>query len=145
MKNLTYFSLLKYSNIYWVVLCCDVVLLSGEHNTTHRKSLCCFIPILEEDEAFYDMRKKIVRRLPSWQRSGVVSQQRLRLRRFDSLVKRSPKLRSEPVSFLFLVCFSFTTSTSPTAIFNSRTTKILSLLGLRRSKRDTSKYQSLFL
>ena len=49
MKNLTYFSLLKYSNIYWVVLCCDVVLLSGEHNTTqhnttHRKSLCCFIP-----------------------------------------------------------------------------------------------------
>ena len=47
-----------------------------------------------------------MRRLPSWQRFGVVSQQRLRLRRFDSLVKRSPKLRSEPVSFLFLFCFS---------------------------------------
>ena len=55
---------------------------------------------------FLTMRSKIVRRLPSWQRSGVVSQQRLRLRRFDSLVKRSPKLRFEPVSFLFLVCFS---------------------------------------
>ena len=52
------------------------------------------------------MRSKIVRRLPSWQRSDVVSQQRLRLRRFDSLVKRSPELRSEPVSFLFLVFFS---------------------------------------
>ena len=62
--------------------------------------------IWEEDEAFYDMRNKIVRRLPSWQRSGVVSQQRLRLGRFDSLVKRERKLRSEPVSFLFLVCFS---------------------------------------
>ena len=37
---------------------------------------------------------------------GVVSHQRLRLRRFDSLVKRSPKLRSELVSFQFLVCFS---------------------------------------
>ena len=57
---------------------------------------------------FLTMWSKIVRRLPSWQRSGVVSQQRLRLRRFDSLVKRSPKLRSEPVSFLFLVCFSIT-------------------------------------
>ena len=56
---------------------------------------------------FLTMRSKIVRRLPSWQRSGVVSQQRLRLRRFDSLVKRSPKLRSEPVSFLFLVCFFY--------------------------------------
>ena len=55
---------------------------------------------------FLTMRSKIVRRLPSWQRSGVVSQQRLRLRRFDSLVKRSTKLRSELVSFLFLVCFS---------------------------------------
>ena len=54
---------------------------------------------------FLTMRSKIVRRLPSWQRSGVVSQQRLRLRRFDSLIKRSSKLRSEPVSFLFLVCF----------------------------------------
>ena len=46
-----------------------------------------------------------MRRLPSWQRSGVVSQQRLRFRRFDSLVKRAPKFRSEHVSFLFLVCF----------------------------------------
>ena len=61
--------------------------------------------IWEEGEAFYDMRDKIVRRLPSWQRPGVVSQQRLRLRRFDSTVKRVPKLRFEPVSFLFLACF----------------------------------------
>ena len=60
---------------------------------------------LEEGEAFYDMRNKIVRRLPSWQRSGVVSQQRLRLRRL-TLVQRVPKLRFEPVSFLFLACFS---------------------------------------
>ena len=60
---------------------------------------------LEEGEAFYDMRNKIVRRLPSWQRSGVVSQQRLRLRRL-TLVKRVPKLRFEPVSFLFLAFFS---------------------------------------
>ena len=37
----------------------------------------------------------------------VSSHQRVRLRRFDSLVKRSPKLRSEPFSFLFLVCFLF--------------------------------------
>ena len=37
--------------------------------------------------------------------SGVVSQQRLRPRRFDSTVKRVPKLRFEPVSFLFLACF----------------------------------------
>eukprot|EP00493_Phyllostaurus_siculus_P020280 UN20605 len=51
------------------------------------------------------MRSKIVRRLHSRQRPCVVSQQRLRLTRFDSLVKSSPKLRSEPVSFLFLVCF----------------------------------------
>ena len=51
------------------------------------------------------MRSKIVRRLPSWQRSGVVSQQRLRLRRL-TLVKRIPKLRFESVSFLFLACFS---------------------------------------
>ena len=50
---------------------------------------------LEEGEVFYDMRNKIVRRLPSWQRSGV-SQRRLWLRRFDSLIKRSPKVRSEP-------------------------------------------------
>ena len=54
-------------------------------------------PIWEEGEAFDDMRNKIVRRLPSWQRSGVVSQQRLRLRRL-TLVKHVPKLRSEPVS-----------------------------------------------
>ena len=44
-----------------------------------------------------------MRRLHSRQRSGVVSQQRLRPRRFDSTVKRVPKLRFEPVSFLFLV------------------------------------------
>ena len=60
---------------------------------------------LEEGEAFYDMRNKIVRRLPSWQRSGVVSQQRLRLRRL-TLVSCVPKFRFEPVSFLFLACFS---------------------------------------
>ena len=47
-----------------------------------------------------------MRRLHSRQRSGVVSQQRLRPRRFDSTVKRVPKLRFEPVSFLSLVCFS---------------------------------------
>ena len=47
------------------------------------------------------MRSKIVRRLHSWQRSGVVLQQRLRVRRIDNLVKGLPKLRSEPVSFLF--------------------------------------------
>ena len=46
---------------------------------------------------FLTMRSKIVRRLPSWQRSGVVSQQRLRLRRL-TLVKRIPKLRFESVS-----------------------------------------------
>ena len=67
--------------------------------------------IWEEGEAFYNMRSKIMRRLPSWQRSGVVSQQRLRLRRFDRLVKSSPKLMFEPVPFLFLVCFS--TASSP--------------------------------
>ena len=61
--------------------------------------------ILEEGEAFYDMRNKIVRRLPSWQRVVVVSQQRLRLRRL-TLVKRISKLRFESVSFLFLACFS---------------------------------------
>ena len=37
---------------------------------------------------------------------GVASQQRLCPRRFDSTVKRVPKLRFESVSFLFLVCFS---------------------------------------
>ena len=43
--------------------------------------------IWEESEAFYDMRNKIVRRRPSWKLSGVVSKQRLRLRRL-TLVKR---------------------------------------------------------
>ena len=47
---------------------------------------------------------KIVRRLRPRQRSGVASQQRLRPRRFDSTVKRVPKLRFEPVSFPFLAC-----------------------------------------
>ena len=58
----------------------------------------------EEGEAFYDMRNKIVRRLPSWEQSGVVSQQRLRLRRL-TLVKRVSKGRFEYVLFLFLACF----------------------------------------
>ena len=39
------------------------------------------------------------------QQSGVVSQQRLRPRVFDSTVKRVPKLSFEPVSFLLLACF----------------------------------------
>ena len=47
-----------------------------------------------------------MRRHTSRKRYGVASQQRLRPRRFDSIVKRVPKLRFEPVSFLFLVCFS---------------------------------------
>ena len=59
---------------------------------------------LGEGEAFYDMRDKIVRRLPSSQRSGVGSQQRLRLRRLN-LVKRIPKLRFEFVSLLFQLVF----------------------------------------
>ena len=59
---------------------------------------------LEEDKTFQcDMRNKIVRWQPSWQRSGVVSQQRLRLRRL-TLANRVPKLRFEPVSFSF-ACF----------------------------------------
>ena len=45
----------------------------------------------------FTMRSKIVRRLPSWQRSGVVSQQRLRFRRL-TLVKHVPNLRFEHVS-----------------------------------------------
>ena len=45
-----------------------------------------------------------MRRPLSWQRSGVVLQ-RLWLRRLI-FVKRLPKLRFEPVSFLFLACFS---------------------------------------
>ena len=68
------------------------------------------IPItldLEEVKAFYDMRDKIVRRLTSWQWSGVVSQQRLRLGR-STLVKRVQKFRFEPILFLFLACFPFT-------------------------------------
>ena len=58
-----------------------------------------------------------MRRLHSRQRSGVVSQQRLRPRRFDSTVKRVPKLRFEPVSFLFLVCFWIEVTTSRWAIW----------------------------
>eukprot|EP00493_Phyllostaurus_siculus_P004539 UN04560 len=46
------------------------------------------------------MRNKIVRRLHSWQQSGVVSRHQLRLKRW-TLVKRLPKLRFEHVSFLF--------------------------------------------
>ena len=62
---------------------------------------------LEEGAAFYDMGNKIVRRLPFWQRSGVVSQQRLRLRRL-TLVKRIPKLRFESVSNpIFSLFFKF--------------------------------------
>ena len=47
-----------------------------------------------------------MRRLRSRQWSGVVSQQRLRPKRFDSAVKRVRKLKSEPFPFLFFVCFS---------------------------------------
>eukprot|EP00493_Phyllostaurus_siculus_P014311 UN14529 len=54
-------------------------------------------------KAFYEMRNNIVRPLPSWQRSGVVSQ-RLWLRRL-TLIKRIH------VSFLFLACFSIEIST----------------------------------
>ena len=62
-------------------------------------------PSLEDDEAFFlQCEAKMVRRHTSRQRSGVVSQQRLRPRRFDSTVKRLQKIRFEPVSFLFLVC-----------------------------------------
>ena len=47
--------------------------------------------VLEEDgEFFQQCAVRIVRRLHSRQRSGVVSQQRLRLRRLDSLVTCSP-------------------------------------------------------
>ena len=60
---------------------------------------------LEEDDAFFlQCEAKIVRRHNSRKRSGVASQQRLRPRRFDSTVKSVPRLRFEPVSFLFLVC-----------------------------------------
>ena len=52
----------------------------------------------------YEANINLVRRHTSRQRSGVLSQQRLRPRRFDSTVKRVPKLRFERVSFLFLVC-----------------------------------------
>ena len=51
------------------------------------------------------MQSKIVRRLPSWQRSGLVSQQRLRLR-YLNLAKHVPRLRFESVSLLFLAYFS---------------------------------------
>ena len=62
---------------------------------------------LEEDEAFFTMRSKDseTTHLQAAVRTGVASQQRLRPRRFDSTVKRLPKLRFEPVSFLFLVNF----------------------------------------
>ena len=53
----------------------------------------------------FGLGRRLVRRLPSWQRPGVVSQQRLWVRRL-TLVNRVPKLRFEPVSFLFLACFS---------------------------------------
>ena len=53
---------------------------------------------------FLQCEAKIVRRHTSRQRSSVASQQRLRSIRFDSTVKRVPKLRFEPDSFLFLVC-----------------------------------------
>ena len=61
---------------------------------------------LEEDgEFFLQCEAKIVRRPTSWKRPGVASQQRLRPRRFGSTVKRVPKLRFEPVSFLFFSLF----------------------------------------
>ena len=53
---------------------------------------------------FLQCEVKIVRRFRPRQRFGVVSQQRLRPRKFDSTVKRVTKLRFEPVSFLCLVC-----------------------------------------
>ena len=56
---------------------------------------------------FLQCEAKIVRRHTSRERPGVVSQQRLRPRCFDSTVKRVSKLRFEPASFLFLVCFQF--------------------------------------
>ena len=59
---------------------------------------------LEEDHAiFLQCEAKIVRRHNCRQRFGVVSRQRLRPKRFDSTVIRVPKLKFEPVSFLFLV------------------------------------------
>ena len=75
---------------------------------------------LEEGETFYDVRDKIVRRQPSWQRSRVVSQQRLRLRRL-ALVNRVPKLRFQPVLFLFLACFSIIKYRSIETAFYQRT------------------------
>ena len=65
------------------------------------------LDLSEEDTTFFfTMRSKDSERdgTPPRQRSGVASQQRLRLRRFDSTVKRVFKLRFEPISFLFLVC-----------------------------------------
>ena len=80
---------------------------------------------------FLTMRSKIVRRLPSWQRSGVLSQQRLRLRRL-TLVKRIHKLRFESVSFLFLVCFSIFLSRMTLINFNySADHKKKTILGMR--------------
>ena len=53
---------------------------------------------------FFSLFTKIVRRHISRKRSGVASQQRFRPKIVDSTLKRVPKLRFEPVSFLFLVC-----------------------------------------
>ena len=59
----------------------------------------------KKTKLFLTMRSQvIVRRQLSRQRSGVVSQQCLHPRRFDSTVKRVSKLTFEPVSFLFLAC-----------------------------------------
>ena len=64
------------------------------------------IPTLDlgEGGSFYDIWNKMVKRLPSWQRSGVVSQQRLRLRLL-TLVKRVSKLWFELIWFLFAILF----------------------------------------
>ena len=59
---------------------------------------------LKEVEALFSMRRKDSETNTPRQLSGVASQQRSRPRRFDSTVKRVPKLRFEHVSFLFLVC-----------------------------------------
>ena len=61
---------------------------------------------LEEDEAFFTMRSKDSETTHFQAAAGVASQQRLRPRRFDSIVKHVPKLLFKPVSFQFLVCFS---------------------------------------
>ena len=66
--------------------------------------------IQKKAKHFIDTRQRTVKRLPLWQRSGVVSQQLLRLRRL-TFVKRVPKSRFEFVSFLFLGCFSINCKT----------------------------------